>query len=112
MGLRRTIPQSLKNVGLLPAGFWPVPQSCKSSCSVLFSEEWSRLDPDQKALHSEVMLENHRNVVSLVLSSITNQILSSHAPRNERVNVSLLRCFLCHLLPCFSNKTAHIKHAK
>ncbi|XP_058028116.1 zinc finger protein 737-like isoform X2 [Ahaetulla prasina] len=34
--------------------------------AVSFSEEeWSLLDPDQKALHSEVMLENHRNVVSL-----------------------------------------------
>ncbi|XP_013919066.1 PREDICTED: zinc finger protein 880-like [Thamnophis sirtalis] len=35
--------------------------------AVYFSEEeWSQLDPDQKALHSEVMLENHRNVVSLL----------------------------------------------
>ncbi|XP_070599952.1 zinc finger protein 215-like [Erythrolamprus reginae] len=34
--------------------------------AVSFSEEeWSLLDPDQKELHSEVMLENHRNVVSL-----------------------------------------------
>uniref|UniRef100_A0A670Z555 KRAB domain-containing protein n=1 Tax=Pseudonaja textilis TaxID=8673 RepID=A0A670Z555_PSETE len=34
--------------------------------AVYFSEEeWSQLDPDQKALHLEVMLENHRNVVSL-----------------------------------------------
>uniref|UniRef100_A0A8C5SAD1 KRAB domain-containing protein n=1 Tax=Laticauda laticaudata TaxID=8630 RepID=A0A8C5SAD1_LATLA len=34
--------------------------------AVYFSEEeWCQLDPDQKALHSEVMLENHRNVVSL-----------------------------------------------
>uniref|UniRef100_A0A670ZKK4 KRAB domain-containing protein n=1 Tax=Pseudonaja textilis TaxID=8673 RepID=A0A670ZKK4_PSETE len=58
-------------------------RSCESSCSVLvfrvqenlvsfeevvvyFSEEeWSQLDSDQKALHSEVMVENHRNVVSL-----------------------------------------------
>ncbi|XP_070599977.1 zinc finger protein 213-like [Erythrolamprus reginae] len=34
--------------------------------AVSFSEEeWSQLDRDQKVLHSEVMLENHRNVVSL-----------------------------------------------
>ncbi|XP_070599925.1 zinc finger protein 253-like [Erythrolamprus reginae] len=34
--------------------------------AVSFSEEeWSQLDPDQKVLHSEVMLESYRNVVSL-----------------------------------------------
>ncbi|KAM3844308.1 zinc finger protein 197-like isoform 2-T2 [Vipera latastei] len=34
--------------------------------AVHFSEEeWSQLDPDQKALHWEVMLENYRNVASL-----------------------------------------------
>uniref|UniRef100_A0A8C5SX12 KRAB domain-containing protein n=1 Tax=Laticauda laticaudata TaxID=8630 RepID=A0A8C5SX12_LATLA len=34
--------------------------------AVYFSEEeWSQLDPDQKVLHSDVMLENHRNVVFL-----------------------------------------------
>ncbi|XP_032095008.1 zinc finger protein 845-like [Thamnophis elegans] len=34
--------------------------------TVYFSEEeWSQLDPDQKALHWEVMTENYRNVASL-----------------------------------------------
>ncbi|KAM3848383.1 uncharacterized protein M6D78_005042 isoform 2-T3 [Vipera latastei] len=38
--------------------------------AVHFSEEeWSWLDPDQKALHWEVMMENYRNVASLVQDS-------------------------------------------
>ncbi|XP_058030233.1 zinc finger protein 708-like [Ahaetulla prasina] len=42
--------------------------------AVYFSEEeWSQLDPDQKVLHSEVMLENHRNVVSLGTNEQKNQ---------------------------------------
>ncbi|XP_026547897.1 zinc finger imprinted 3-like, partial [Notechis scutatus] len=65
-------------------------RSCESSCSVFFrvqeglvsfeevavyfsEEEWSQLDPDQKALNLEVMLENHRNVVSLGNNGQENQ---------------------------------------
>uniref|UniRef100_A0A8C5RQD3 KRAB domain-containing protein n=1 Tax=Laticauda laticaudata TaxID=8630 RepID=A0A8C5RQD3_LATLA len=34
--------------------------------AVYFSEvEWSHLEPDQKALYLEVMMENHENVASL-----------------------------------------------
>ncbi|XP_058028117.1 zinc finger protein 436-like [Ahaetulla prasina] len=42
--------------------------------AVHFSEEeWSQLDPDQKELHWEVMLENHRNLASLGNNGQENQ---------------------------------------
>ncbi|XP_058026796.1 zinc finger protein 722-like isoform X2 [Ahaetulla prasina] len=47
----------------------PLPQDVVSfeDVAVYFSkEEWSQLDADQKALHGEVMLENSRNLASLV----------------------------------------------
>uniref|UniRef100_A0A670ZB30 KRAB domain-containing protein n=1 Tax=Pseudonaja textilis TaxID=8673 RepID=A0A670ZB30_PSETE len=54
---------------LCSSGAWTSfssPRNLAWSGAVYFSEEeWSQLDPDQKALHSEVMLENHRNMVSL-----------------------------------------------
>ncbi|XP_063152129.1 zinc finger protein 485-like isoform X2 [Candoia aspera] len=41
------------------------PVSFKEVAVCFSEEEWSRLDPRQKALHREVMLENYRNVASL-----------------------------------------------
>ncbi|KAM6472492.1 KRAB domain-containing protein 5-like isoform 2-T3 [Liasis olivaceus] len=46
----------------------PLPQDLVffKEVDVYFSkEEWCQLDPDQKALHGEVMLENSRNLASL-----------------------------------------------
>ncbi|XP_013924908.1 PREDICTED: zinc finger protein 766-like isoform X3 [Thamnophis sirtalis] len=49
---------SCGDIGVGPVSFEEV--------AVYFSEgEWSQLDPDQKALHWEIMLENHRNMASL-----------------------------------------------
>uniref|UniRef100_A0A8C5SC78 KRAB domain-containing protein n=1 Tax=Laticauda laticaudata TaxID=8630 RepID=A0A8C5SC78_LATLA len=93
-------------------------RSCEFSCSVAvyFSEEeWSQLDPDQKVLHLEVMLENHRNVVSLGRSFLIlspgrekERIWPCSAPKKESVSVSLFRYFLCPFLSCCSSTVIHI----
>ncbi|KAM3847914.1 zinc finger protein 213-like [Vipera latastei] len=54
----------------------PLPQDVVSlgEVAVYFSqEEWSQLDPGQKALHGEVMLENSRNLASLGFSGQENK---------------------------------------
>ncbi|KAM3844775.1 uncharacterized protein M6D78_002653 isoform 4-T5 [Vipera latastei] len=54
----------------------PLPQDVVSleEVAVYFSEEeWSQLDPDQKALHEEVMVENSRNLASLGFNGQENK---------------------------------------
>ncbi|XP_070795126.1 zinc finger protein 202-like [Pituophis catenifer annectens] len=72
----------------------PVPQDLVSfeEVAVYFSEEeWSQLDPDQKALHGEVMLENSRNLASvgknfnLVLSNSLKPQKENYANIKEMV---------------------------
>uniref|UniRef100_A0A8C6V7X2 Uncharacterized protein n=1 Tax=Naja naja TaxID=35670 RepID=A0A8C6V7X2_NAJNA len=54
--------------------------------AVYFSEEeWSHLDPDQKALHLEVMLENHRNMVSLDLLAQQEKIRKKYTGKSEKI---------------------------
>ncbi|XP_078002186.1 zinc finger protein 2-like [Phascolarctos cinereus] len=53
--------------------------------AVTFShEEWGHLDPSQKALYCEVMLENYRNMVCLGLAasqpSVMDQLKRGEAP--------------------------------
>ncbi|XP_070599886.1 zinc finger protein 708-like isoform X1 [Erythrolamprus reginae] len=57
----------------LDAVFQESPVSFEEVAVYFSEEEWSQLDCDQKALHSEVMLENHRNVVSLGNNRQDNQ---------------------------------------
>ncbi|KAG8127325.1 putative Zinc finger protein [Naja naja] len=63
-------------------------------------EEWSRLNPDQKALHKEVMLENSRNVA---FSGIDIQDRCTFPPhcccvQNQRSEVLQERTILCNYL--------------
>ncbi|KAM3844299.1 zinc finger protein 215-like isoform 6-T14 [Vipera latastei] len=71
--------------------------------AVYFSEEeWSLLDADQKALHREVMLENHRNVASLAKSPLGLQSL---------ININMILCLIRVNLVIIENSIIFPSHS-